>query len=677
VFEALLNNTTPEDNLPMVIDDFYKVSMDQIKESLSSNGLPSDGTWHCETYHGPVDGVCGKVFWGVIASPENSLWSDDATTRKNTRNLRTAGLKFSHVEMRALQTRFGKNNPVLDEVLTYAQGSDDLHECYKIIKSKKGILPEDANIIHTFETSFVNQSSGTIVDEEHIIGTVADENFEPDGFILQLPMAYQVLRGADGEVEYEGAPVQNVSDDIKDIYTFDKIYVPAGVMRRCWKHDNGKFGLNEIGVLINNIVIMAYRFAAEPTEARHISMMYQAVGAYFNRVATMMGTKKGEISKLGMAVRYPFSVKATAALSNRLPDNTVEIHEDMAKHLRVKQGDVVIVERFPCLGFMSVRPQKVRITKDEMSRYTIRASGNCLCSLGLDFDGDVLYLASFHTPEARDLLHKEWASPNKECLKIINQLNNKAGQPQVKMLTLDDYDIKEFETLTAETHADVVRLTTGVKSHTGPVIALAYNLMRILENSTVCDDQATNIAVEYFLDRVGNTVFQQKHGIEKSLHAVVTDAICTGNVEALVKEGFDRGTSQTIVSVLIEKARAVGVSNLAQYHAKAKENGWSNVINRIVRQQNKIYYASRANLEATELVDHLDAPAVDIPSRILKDTMSGKIGTLKTKLEDYLDVEALSSIKNEDYRDACGTLMGLVERALAPQREINNELCQA
>jgi len=339
----------------------------------------------------------------------------------------------------------------------------------------------------------------------------------------------------------------------------------------------------------------------------------------------------------------------------------------MAVHLRVSNGDVVIVERFPCLGFMSVRPQKVRITKDEMCRYTIRVSGNCLCSLGLDFDGDVVYLASFHTPEARELLHKEWSSPNKECYDIIQQLNAKAGHPQVAMLTLDDYNIDSFAPLTAETHAVVVRNVTGVKSHTGPVIALAYNLMRILENSPVADEQDTNVAIEYFLDRVGNTVFKQKHGV-KSLHAIVTDAICTGNVETLVKEGFERKTSQTIVNVITEKAAAVGVSNLAQYHAKAKEKGWSNIVNRIVRQQNKIYYASRAELEATELLDHLEAPAVDIPSKILKDVLSGKIGALKTRLEDYLDQDALSSIQDDDHRGACEALMELIEETFTPKQ---------
>ena len=665
ILEALLNNTTPAENKPVVLADDYEVPIELVKQSLVSNGLPEDGTWHCETYNGPMEGVCGDIFWGVIASVENSLWDEGATIRKNTRDLRTAGLKFSHVEMRALQTRFGKDNPILGEVLTYAQGSDDLHEGYHILQSKKGVLPPGKPQYHLYDLKFVNQSSGTIVDEEFIKDTIVDENFETEGFVMQLPVAYQVLIDSKGKVDYEGAPVVNLPPGTKSAYTFDKIYIPKASMRRCWKHDNGKFGLNEIGVLINNIVVMAYRYASEPTETRHISMLYRAIGAYFSRTADMMGTKRGEISQLGMSIRYPFSSKAVATLSNRLPANTIEIHDTMAKHLRINNGDVVLVERFPCLGFMSIRPQKVRITNDEMARYTIRVSGNCLCSLGLDFDGDVIYLASFHTPEARELLHKEWETPNPECYEVICQLNEKVGAPSVDNLALDDYNISEFDTLNAETHAMFVRNATGVKSHTGPVIALAYNLMRILENSQVCDLQATNVAIEYFLDRVGNTVFQQKHGV-KSLHAIVTEAICTGNVTTLAEEGFDRDTSQMIVDIIKEKAKSLGVHNLAQYHAKAKENGWSNIINRIVREQNKIYYASRANLEACELLDHLESPAVDIPSKILKDILSGKSGALKTKLEECLDQEALDDIKDIGHRDACKTLMEMVEELLTP-----------
>jgi len=686
ILEALLNNTTLPENKPVVLDDFYEVEQDVVKTVLTGNGLPSDGTWHCETYHGPIVGICGDIFWGVIASVENSLWNEEATIRKNTRDLRTAGLKFSHVELRALQTRFGKDNPILGEVLTYAQGSDDLHEIVKVLQSKKGYLPVGTPVRHVFDTNFVNQSAGTIVDEEYLIDTIVDEEFEPEGFALQLPVAYQVLRDSKGEVTYEGAPLPQLPDGTRDAFTYDKIYIPKSIMRRCWRHDNGKYGLNEIGVLVNNILIMAYRFAGEPTETRHISMLYRTIGTYFARMADIMGTKRGEIAQLGMAVRYPFSSKAVATLSNRLPTNVIEIHETMAAQLRVKNGDVVLVERFPCLGFMSVRPQKVRITKDEMARYTIRVSGNCLCSLGLDFDGDVIYLASFHTPEARELLRAEWDSPNSECYSVICQLNEKAGRPTTSNLGLDDYEIATFEALNADTHAAIVSNLTGVKSHTGPVIALAYNLMRILENSSVCDLQSTNVAIEYFLDRVGNTVFKQKHGV-KSLHAIVTEAICCGDVEILVSEGFDRETSQMIVDIIREKAKTLGVNDLRLYYEKAKENGWSNIINRIVREQNKIYYASRANLEACELLDHLEAPAVDIPSKILKDILSGKVGALRTKLEECLEEDALETIQDVEHRDACRSLMDLVEELLTNKpvtsikacfdRMTRSELCQS
>ncbi|MGD9160404.1 MAG: hypothetical protein PVG39_18455, partial [Desulfobacteraceae bacterium] len=190
------------------------------------------------------------------------------------------------------------------------------------------------------------------------------------------------------------------------------------------------------------------------------------------------------------------------------------------------------------------------------------------------------------------------------------------------------------------------------------------------ENSNICNMHATNVAVEYFLDRVGNTVFKQKHGV-KSLHAIVTDAICTGNVDTLVEEGFDRGTSQMIVDVIVEKAAQVGVSNLRQYHEKAKKFGWSNVINKIVRAQNKIYYASRASLEAHDLLTHLDNPAVDIPSRMLKDTIAGRNGGKRTKLEEHLIKAGLSRISDADYRSACEELIRAVDTVLEP--EASNE----
>jgi hypothetical protein len=628
------------------------------------NNLPEDGTWACETYMGKLEGVCGEVFWGVIASVENALWDENATIRRDIKGLRRAGLKLSHVEIRALETRFGKDNALLTEILSYAQGSDNIHENLKVIRSKRGELPSDVPTYHAKDLSFVDQSSGTIVDEEYIKNTIVDDYFAPDGFIMQLPVMYQVTLDG-GEVIHEGVatPIANQASPHDRIYVFDKIYIPKSSMRKCWKHDNGKFGLNEIGVLVNNMLVMSHRYMADPQSTIAIRMLYNSIYTYFAKISKILGTKRGDISQLGMSVRYPFSTKAVATLSNRLPENTIEIHRNMAKNLRVTNGDVVLVERFPCLGFMSIRPQKVRITDDVLCRYTIRVSGNCLCSLGLDFDGDVIYLASFHTEEAVNLLHKEWSSPNELCYGVIQRLNHKAGVPETNCLGFHDYNITPFEDLTADTLAGLVDKATGVKSHTGPVIALSYNIMRILENSEVKDDQRVNVAIEVFLDRVGNTVFKQKHGV-LSLHSIVMDAICISDVETLAIHGFDRETSMIICDIIKKKAAEAGIHNLYSYHQKAKEKGWSNVINRIVRRENKIYFASRANLEGCELLNHLDAEPVDTPSRILKLIMSGKSDNAKTVLEDFMDDDAIDTIKDADSRDACKILMDYVEKML-------------
>jgi hypothetical protein len=671
LFEALNNNLYPEENKPIVLPDDYEVDAEKAKKHLVEKGFPEDGTWAAETYVGFLTGVCGEVFWGVTASVENALWSEEDTVRVNSRLLRTAGLKFSHVELRAIQTRFGKENPLFAEIMSYAQGSQDMHECINILKSKKGILPEGLPVLGLKDILPVNQAFGTIVDEKYLEGTIVDEQICPDGFILQLPVACSVMRDAKGEIVYEGAATPIFGDKVKEVFNFDKIYVPKGPMRRCWQHDTGKYGLSEYGVLLNNIVALSHRYLAEKENAVNILLMYRSVFTYFRKVAAMMGGKKGEISRLGMSVRYPFSAKAVATLCNRLPKNTVEIHESMAEQMHIKNGDVVIVERFPCLGFMSLRPQKVRVSHDEMCRYTIRVSGNNLCSLGLDFDGDVIYLASFHTPEAKTLLRNEFNAPNKECYKVICQLNAKAGVPHIDCLTLDDYNVVSFKPVTKEQHVDMVDKATGVKSHTGPVIALAYNLMRILENSRVADDQNVNIAVEVFLDRVGNTVFKQKHGV-KSLHSIVVDSICMGDVETLVKHEFVRETAQIICDIITEKAREIGVYDLEAYHKKAKAKGWSNIINRIVRIQNKIYFASRSSLEGCMLLDHIDAPAVDVPSRIFRYLLDNKARAVRTILEEMVDAAELEKLKDSLHKDAAQALFEILDSICdAPSVEDN------
>jgi hypothetical protein len=286
----------------------------------------------------------------------------------------------------------------------------------------------------------------------------------------------------------------------------------------------------------------------------------------------------------------------------------------------------------------------------------------------LDFDGDVIYLASFHTPEAKLLLQKEWKNPNATCIKAIKELNGKMGAPHTKTLSLQDYNITPFEDLSATEHSDIVGRLTGVKSHTGPVIALAYNIMRIVENSGIKNSKKMQVAVEIFLDKVGNSVFKQKHGV-KSLHDIVIDAICMGDVETLVEHGFNRGTSTIICDTIREKAESIGVTDLAGYHKFIRKVGGSTIINRLVREQNKIYFASRSQLEGCELLKHLEFPAVDIPSKMWKWTMSGKAERRKTPLEEMLEEDAVASLQNGGNKEVLRELFGKLDELFIPKED--------
>lgn len=664
ILEALLNNVNGEKVI--VLDNDVETTITQIEGRLEKEGFPKDGTWECNTYMGKLKGICGTVFWGVTHDVETAIWKRGSTEKKNNRDLRTAGIKFSTVEFRALTTRFGNNNPIIDEILSYAQGSEDLHEEIKILKSKIGELPKEKSVIDVSCMKAIDHSTGIIIPKETFEGTIADENFLPDGFILKLPVNYQVIIDKNHKVLFEGVPQIYNSKDTDDIYkavVYNKIYIPAIGIRRPWRHSVGKYGLSQTAALINNIIIIGQRHLSEPEKPIHIAMLYRAIHTYFKQVANMMGSKRGDISVYGMAVRYPFSVKAVATLSNNIPKNTVMIHKSMADQLLVNDGDVVLVERFPCLGFMSLRPQKIRVTTDEKCKYTIRVSSNSLGSLGLDFDGDVIYLASFHTKEAKKALSKEWTNPNKSCYRLIQQLNNKMGTPHIKEMTLQDYTIIPFPPLTKESHASIVAKATGVKSHTGPVIALVYNIMRLVENSAIKKKQKANCTIEMFLDRVANSIFKQKHGV-KPLHNIVIDAICSADIDILVKEGFDRSASTIICNTIVEKAASLGITNLKQYHLAAKAKKRSTIINRIVREENKIYFASRATLEGCELLYYLKNAAVDIPSKVLHWVMSGKAEMIKTPLEKHVDNINIKELNSENSRAVCSTLFKYMDSIL-------------
>jgi hypothetical protein len=485
ILEALFN--TLNDNKPAIVSDDVVITEESIKKALKLKGFEEEGVWKCKTYAGDLKGICGKVFWGVTHDAQDTVWDKEEITAKNNRNIINAGLKISTVEFSALAKRFGEDNPITKEIITHAQGQDDFKEEFKIMSSQLGNINPTTPIINV-EDIKSTKSTGSLFTKEQLKGTIVDKSFMSEGFILKLPVKYQIMLSEDNSVIFEGLPIEDVDNingvKIKSKIIIDKLYVPWYNLRKCWKHPSGLYGLSEFSLYIDNIIQLSHKYISSDIDDITLTHLYQAIKKYFSRVATKVGSKRGELSVYNLSVRYPYSAKAVATLSNNLQPNTIEIHSSMARDLGIKTGEIVLVERFPCLGFMSIRPQRVIITNDEFCKYTIRVSGNSLGSLTLDFDGDVIYIATFKTKEARKLLRKEWKNPNKLCYNYIKHFNAKMGKPRFKEIVLSEYNITQFKPLTKDTHATIVDKLTGVKSYTGPVVALAYNIFRKAERAS-------------------------------------------------------------------------------------------------------------------------------------------------------------------------------------------------
>lgn len=659
LLEALLNNLRPDDD-SIILGDGDTIDVPRLKRNLVSEGLPEDGVWMINTYCGEFEAVVGKMFWGVTKDPEDQLWEGDRTAVTNNQELRTSGLKFSHVEMKAITTRFGHKSAVYKEILSHAQGGQNLKDEIRTLRSANGHVDSSYPVINVSNVKTVDTSNGIFHTPDQITGTVVDEEYFTDGFLLQLPVKVQIIaEKKDPDVYRIGIP-QPVTDPEKIAYSYDTIFIPNSLLRRCWRHPSGKWGLSIIGANVNYVVQSAQKYLEMPTAERY-SDLAKAVGNYFRRVSQIMGSKSGDLSVYGMSVRYPHSSRATAAGADHLPENTIEIHETMAKSLEVKTGDVVLAERFPCLGFVSVRPQYVRVTDDPLCRYVIRVSGNSLVSQNLDFDGDTLFLASFKTPKAIEELHREMRTPNPVCDREIKRINARKI-PEIRELNLDDYQLRTFPKPTVKEHAEIVRKATGVKSHTGPVIALAYNLMRIVEAHVPYDDVEQHVALEILLDFLGNTVFSQKHGI-KSLQEEATDAICVADVDRMVELGFERKPSETLCNLIRKEAASIGTRDLKSYHEFIKARGGSKIINKIVRLKHRVYFATRAKLGPIRLLEHLVERPNDLPSEILIEIMQSS----KEKVSEMLCRLKIEKAKkrfrvfSKDIEDARDALVELVE----------------
>jgi len=619
VMEALTGLAWPGKN--MVLADGQDAIPQVFEKLLVAKGHAADGTSEVTTSWFNGRTLCGPCFWGLIKNPETQLWTKAEVAATDNRGRRMAGVKLSHIEFRGLTTIFGPGNPIVAEILSHQQGVSDVTELIDVLEALRGktyVKP----VLDWSTIKPVDQSGTYFHTEGELAGTIVDETLSPEGFMLTLPRMYHIFTPDKERADVEYRLVPTDTKDLREVAkpdgvnTFlDKIYVPYALLRSNWQHPTGKWGLSDLGGYLNNIVTACHKMEdGEAAGAR----LKSSLDRYFGHVARRLSTKRGEISTFALAVRYQHSTKATATLAKAgLPYNHVEIHRNMAEGLGVKDGDYVIAERFPCLGFKSLPIQRVRVTDDPQCKLVIRVSGNSLVSQGLDFDGDVLFLMSFKTEAANALLEKEFNSPDPRRKAYLEEANSKK-QPFTGTLSLSNLNLLTFDTLTAERQAEIVESLTGIKRGTGSTVALTYNVMRIAEGSVKFSDKETNLALEVIADTVANSVFAQKHHGEESLEARCKKAICTADLKDMIAMGFPKKGSERLCSIIREEASQIGVSNLERHYENHLTKGKSSVVNLIVRKKRRFYFATRSNLNGVRLLQHLEDAPVDLTSHLWK-----------------------------------------------------------
>jgi hypothetical protein len=243
-------------------------------------------------------------------------------------------------------------------------------------------------------------------------------------------------------------------------------------------------------------------------------------------------------------------------------------------------------------------------------------------SQNLDFDGDVLFLMSFQTEASNDCLAAEFTNPHPLRLQYILEANA-AKTPLTASANLDTINIRAFDYLTADRQSDIVAALTGIKRGTGTIVALSYNMMRIIENNVGFEDKETNLALEVIMDTVANSVFGQKHaGV--SLEDRCKEAICTANVKQMLDMGFPEAGSRTLCSIIRKEAAALGIDNLERHYRNHLAKGRSNVINVIIRNKHRFYFATRSNLEPVRLLQYIESPPSDLTSHLWQRSLNLK-----------------------------------------------------
>lgn len=601
-----------------VVPEDLEVSVPAIEKALEKAGQPRTGGGQATTPWGEFDTLFGWVHWGITKTPEEQLWEKKDVLSTNQQGIRTRGNKVSTVELKALTTLLGPKSHVVEEILSYQQGVSEVAELLHTLRGMKGEYLPNVPVVGPEAFVYLPAGLGTFHTEEQLAGTIADEAMYPKGCYVQLPLTLEVQVPNNqwkGGIQEGLASEDPPTDPELRVFRTDKILVPSFDLRQPWCHPTGKFGLSDTATLINQILEAIDRLKHGEIKATQLSTL---IYRYFHQTAQILSTKTGKMSTYLMSVRYPWSSKATATLGRNLEANWVEIHKDMAEDLKVQDGDFVLIERFPCLGFMSTRIQRVKVTDDPECKFVIRVSGNSLVSMNLDFDGDVVYVMSFHTKGSKIELADNFLNPHPKVKEVLDRLNERK-KPVTKAMLLQDMDVQSFPKLGPEEHAELNAISLAVKVWTGPVIALCYNLQRIVEGNFPYGEREAHINVEVFLDKVGNSVFSQKHGT-RSLREECIEAVCLAKPEALVKLGFPVQESTRLCAVIRKYAEKLGIRGdaaLHEHYQRHVKEGRSNIINLIVRRFHRAYFATRANLHPIHLLEYLSEKPHDLVGHLI------------------------------------------------------------
>lgn len=641
------------DSERIVISDEFEIDPEQAISSFETWGYEKGG---CLTCNGAsairgMKGVFGPVFWGCIAHSEDTVWSEEDTIAETLGGFRRKGTKLGPIEIRGLSSRFGKDSAVVKEFLSYAEGKVHFNELTRSMGSKlsNACLASIGKLVPIYNIDKLrpaDTAGGFLLEKHQLEPVAAAEFFSPNGYIIQLPFQIMTVLDIEGKELYTGPPIEpeQMFDAFGDVKVVDRIYIPNSSCRMSWRHPVGRYGLGGLSNGINAMIDAYHLLKDDDQNPIRWNGMYRCIREYFDQIAVMLSGKSGLIATKCMSVRVPLSTKAVAGNDITLPRNTIILHKDAAISAGLVDGDVAILLRYPTFGFMSLRPAHVKTTEDPLYRYVIRVAGGSFGSTNLDHDGDQVHVLGVQSELAREEIRKDLEKSSGLCYKLTEELNIKyAGLPIMKGRRLDQYGLKSFGKLTIEQHQEVISKLAGVKANTGPVVAFCYSLMRLFEASEYAQNQKLNLKVEALLDKVGNSVFSQKH-MGVSLHEIVTDAICELDRTTMVDNGFDPETVDVLFDVLQKTALQCGVSqDLASYHRFLKEVGSSsNIVSKCTRMNHKLYTTSRRRSTVEEILQVVDEAVVDLPSRLFDKTKTGSFSKL-----DYKTVREASVMRAE------------------------------